>query len=786
MTISGNETAFLAAIVGSSDDAIISKTLQGVVLTWNTAAERLFGYTAEEMIGQSIVRLIPAERLHEEERILSTIRRGERLEHYQTIRIRKDGSRIDVSLTVSPIVSTDGSIIGASKIARDVTRHQQSARANAYLAAIVTSSDDAIIAKTLDGTISSWNAAAERLFGYTADEIIGESILRLVPSDRRHEEEDILATIRRGKRWEHYETVRRRKDGSLVRVAITVSPVLDASGTIIGASKIARDITKQDETAAQQRAMAVTNAKFRTFFEQGSYFAGVMELDGTLLEANRLSLEACGFTRKDVVGKKFWDCGWWNRSPALMEMVREGIRLAAAGTLFRRESRYFLADGSERMVDLLIAPVKDDQGQVIFLVPTGTDITDRKLYEDKLRTLAGQLELLVQERTRELVASQDRLRALGRELDLAEQRERNRLATELHDHLQQLLVLTKIKMSQLKRLTPGMPACLDIIESSDQVLSDALKYTRGLVAELSPPVLREHGLALAVKWLADHMRKYDFQVTVEVPEHEPIIPEDQAGLLFQSVRELLFNSYKHARTGHASVHMTWQDDMLKIEVQDKGEGFEPATLFTDNALDESSTKFGLFSIRERMLALGGSFDLDSERGKGTIARLRLPLRYTPLPTSTPPFAPPDTPVNASQPDQDKRIRVLLVDDHVMVREGLRAMLQSYPELHLVGEAGNGDEALTLVQQFRPRVVVMDINMPKCNGIEATARIKAQFPHIHVIGLSVNVDAVNQEAMKRAGARVLLTKEAAAGELYQAINDIVTTGLTGDEIPAVSR
>jgi len=140
------------------------------------------------------------------------------------------------------------------------------------------------------------------------------------------------------------------------------------------------------------RAAAEANAKFRTFFDQGSYFAGVMALDGTIIEANRLSLEAGGYARDEVIGRKFWDCGWWNPSPALMEMVRNGTREAAEGKLFRQESTYFLADGSERFVDLIIAPVKDEMGHLLFLAPTGTDITERKQAEDALQFARDQAE----------------------------------------------------------------------------------------------------------------------------------------------------------------------------------------------------------------------------------------------------------------------------------------------------------------------------------------------------------------------------------------------------------
>lgn len=156
------------------------------------------------------------------------------------------------------------------------------------------------------------------------------------------------------------------------------------------------DITKSVLTSE-------ANAVFGTFFEQGSYFAGVMSPDGTLLEANRVSLDACGFSREEVIGKKFWECGWWNRSPDLMEMVRRGSAEAAAGRTFQRETSYFVADGGVRMVDLMIAPVRDEDGRVIYLAPTGSDITDRKRAEardqflialdDAVRPLSDPLEI---------------------------------------------------------------------------------------------------------------------------------------------------------------------------------------------------------------------------------------------------------------------------------------------------------------------------------------------------------------------------------------------------------
>jgi len=241
----------LGAIVESSDDAIISKDLTGIVTSWNRAAEKLYGYTSAEMVGQPVLRIVPPELHDEEERILAKIRAGERIDHYETARIAKDGRRIEVAITVSPVRNAAGAIIGASKVARDLTPEREAERNRATLAAIVTGSDDAIISKTLRGIVTSWNPAAERLYGYTAEEMVGQSILRIIPPGMEGEEEEILAKIGQGERLDHFETTRLRKDGRLVRVSLTVSPVRDSLGRLIGASKIARDITGQEE--AQRR-----------------------------------------------------------------------------------------------------------------------------------------------------------------------------------------------------------------------------------------------------------------------------------------------------------------------------------------------------------------------------------------------------------------------------------------------------------------------------------------------------------------------------------------------------
>jgi PAS domain S-box-containing protein len=238
----------LAAIVDSSDDAIVSKDLNGIITSWNEAARRTFGYTAEEIVGKPILLLIPEELRFEEEEILRKIKAGERIEHYETVRMRKGGEKFPISLTISPVKDSTGRVVGASKIARDLSDRKLSDNSRFRLAAIVDSADDAIISKDLNGIIESWNQGAQRMYGYTSEEMIGQPVLRLIPKELHYEEDEILRKLRAGERIDHYETTRVGKSGNQIDVSVTISPITNNEGVVIGASKIARDISDRKRT----------------------------------------------------------------------------------------------------------------------------------------------------------------------------------------------------------------------------------------------------------------------------------------------------------------------------------------------------------------------------------------------------------------------------------------------------------------------------------------------------------------------------------------------------------
>src|SRR5665647_3581078 len=234
----------MAAIVESSEDAIIGETLEGVITSWNPAAARMFGYSSEEILGQSVGLLIAESHAEEAKAVVAKVSAGQPVEHLETFNVRKDGTVFPISLAVSPIRDPAGAVVGASVICRDVTQQRQALAAAQRMAAIVEFSGEAIFGRTLDGIITSWNPAAERMYGYSSPEIIGRPADFLTPADRTTEIEAVLEQIKAGQHVEHLSTKRVRKDCTVFPVSLTVSPIRDAEGAVIGTSVIHREVTE--------------------------------------------------------------------------------------------------------------------------------------------------------------------------------------------------------------------------------------------------------------------------------------------------------------------------------------------------------------------------------------------------------------------------------------------------------------------------------------------------------------------------------------------------------------
>ena len=367
-----SERSFLAAIVQSSDDAILGTTLDGKIISWNRAAEKIFDYPADKIIGKSVGIIYPPELTDELSDIIAKIKKGKNIEHYETQRKRRDGSLVDVSLSISPIRDDNGEVVGISKIARDISEQKRASQYVRSLAAIVQSSDDAILGTTLDGKIISWNRAAEKIFDYPADKIIGKSVGIIYPPEHANELSEINAKIKKGENIEHYETQRKRRDGSLIDVSLSISPIRDDNGKIIGISKIARDISGQKRTAQYVRSL----------IEASLDPLVTISPEGKITDVNEATVQVTGVSRAKLIGSDFSN---YFTEP---EKAQQGYRqVFSKGKV--TDYPLTIRHTSEKTTDVLYnaSVYKDTNGNILGVFAAARDITAQKQASQYARSL---------------------------------------------------------------------------------------------------------------------------------------------------------------------------------------------------------------------------------------------------------------------------------------------------------------------------------------------------------------------------------------------------------------
>ena len=657
---------------------------------------------------------------------------------------------------------------------------------------LVETAMDSIITFDHAGLILSCNAATEQMFGYRIEEMVGRNISMLLPAwfaeGGDESPADAASRIMRliGL-WREVNGRRRQGDDVPVEIAVSES----FSNGEIRYTGILRDISERKRTEAELRWRAGLLA-------QTHDAVVVWRMGGGVIYWNHGAEELYGWTVAEAAGRPIHRL----LSSDLPLSEEEFHRQLVENGRWQGEIRQATKDGQAVIVESRMVTMTEEFGGILVL-ETNRDVTERRAIHERVCRLAEELEDRVKDRTKELLQSQTLLRQLASELTIAEQRERRRIATDLHDYLAQLLVCARLKVSQSR----GRMEDSELeswLGESDDILQQALTYTRSLVAQLTPMALHEFGLAAALKWLADQMRQqYRLSVRVDVQHGMSVtLPEDQSVLIFQSIRELLINVAKHARVDQAEVRMEQRNGRLVIAVIDEGLGSDTTTSPTPTL----SSKFGLFSIGERMRALGGTFEFRSTHGKGTTATLTLPVPAAgadaPAPTPKPQAKVMPQPaadeleysqvhaqksafgggperMRQNNPLADKlRIRILLVDDHALVRNGLSSVLRYHTELQVVGEAADGQEAVALAVALKPDVVVMDVNMPRMDGVEASKRIKRELPGTVVIGLSMHEGGHHENAMRESGAAAYLTKDSAAERLIETILRCRAASLTG--------
>jgi DNA-binding NarL/FixJ family response regulator len=372
--------------------------------------------------------------------------------------------------------------------------------------------------------------------------------------------------------------------------------------------------------------------------------------------------------------------------------------------------------------------------------------------EQELKSLNAALENRVRERTSVAENRTEQLRLMAGTLSRVEQRERKKIATELHDHLAQLLVVCKMRLSMIHGASASDR---EHIEKLNEFLLQALGYSRTFISELSPMGLHEGGLVAGLGILVPKMAKNGLTVTVHGEDREYAMGEEVLSTAFQATRELLFNVLKHSGATSATVDITGDKANAYIKVTDQGKGFDAGAAETS---PKSDGGFGLFNIRERLAFLGASLSIDSAPGKGTTALISVPL-VVQEPAAEKSGIRTALDEEVAPSGSPSRIRVMIVDDHEIMRDGLRRILNECPDIQVVAEAVDGRDAVEKARVYAPQVVMMDISMPRMNGVDATRQITTENPNIHVMGLSMHTDDAMGDALRRAGAEGYLSKDA---------------------------
>jgi PAS domain S-box-containing protein len=794
----------LARVVESSDDAIVSKDLNGTITSWNRAAERMFGYTAAEAIGQSIRMIIPANRQTEEDMVLGRIRAGTSVTHFETIRQRKDGTLIPISLTVSPIHDESGQVIGASKIARDLSDRAQAAIDSRRLAAVVESSDDAIVTKDLQGIITSWNRAAERMFGYGPEEAIGRSVRMLIPDDLESEEDMVLAKIRAGEKIDHYETVRQRKDGTRLSISLTVSPLRDENGEIVGASKIARDVTERsrllrlaneqamyterlgevgavvtsslDREAIVQKvtdiATALTHAEFGAFFYNVTDpTSGDVYMRYTLSGAPREPFANPPLPRTTALFAQVF----YGEGPVRIDDVTTDPRQAENAPSFGMP-----ADQPVR--SYLAVPVKGLDGSVLGGLFFGhSRIGVFKEQHERLALGVASWASVALENARLYGDAQAANRMKDEFLAV--------LSHELRTPLNAIVGYSRLLRGGF--LSPDKAARgLETLERNatwlTQIVEDVLDVSRIVTGKIrldvqpvELPLIIDNAVA-TIQPAAD-AKRVRLQTLVD-PRVSPV--SGDPGRLQQVVWNLVSNAVKFTpKNGRVQVRLERVNSHLEIVVSDTGIGISPEFLphvFERFRQAEAATTrktgglgLGLAIVRHIVEMHGGTVEATSAgEGQGATFRVRLPLMIV---------HPEAAPTSREHPATERReplatlsglehIRVLAVDDEEDALTLLRVVLEAAGAN--VTTVSSPMIALAQIAEVKPHVLVIDLGMPEMDGFELIRRIRNSgdpaVRNVPAAALTAFARSEDRTRALRSGFEIHLSKPVDPGELVASV------------------
>ncbi|MGB3491313.1 MAG: PAS domain S-box protein [Elainellaceae cyanobacterium] len=725
-----------AQLLDLAHDTIMARRLDGSITFWNQGAEATYGWSRDEALGQISHTLLQTQFPQAQNEIeAELLRRG--YWEGELLHTTQAGEHITVASRWALQRDRQGQPIKILEINNDITERKRSEEEQLRLAAIVESSDDGIIGISLDSAIMSWNSGAEKIYGFSADEILGQPIHRLVPPDLMAEESHIIEKIKQGDRLEHYETLRLHKDGTIFDVALTISPIKNSLGEVVGISKIARDISERKrgdiERQRAEEALAQELMRSKALFEAS--FDGIVVVNprGNVVEANESFARMLGRSVPETLTLHVsdWDAQWTREELDEIVDSRQFVGQTFE-TLHRRR------DGSVYEVEITISEVVLEEE--ILQVCICRDITARKQSEEQLRISTERTSLANAELARAARLKDEFLASMSH---------------ELRTPLNAILGLSEALIEEIfGSISEEQREHLSTIEQSGQhllaLINDILdlsKVESGMM-ELeitSVPVQEFCNSCLSfIKQQAHHKRiRLDSRIDEDLLEIE--IDERR---IRQVLVNLLSNAVKFT-PDHGTVQLQMRADSfretLEFSVTDTGIGIAPehiGKLFQpfvqiDSALSRryAGTGLGLALVRRITELHGGGVSLESQEGKGS--------RFT----VTLPWAPSPTPDLVHEPEE-VQARELAVEHVLIIEDSETAANQLVRYLSELGLKTlihpRGDGALKMALQVQPDVIILDILLPDQSGWAVLESLKA---HASTQAIPVIVVSVVEERLR---------------------------------------
>jgi PAS domain S-box-containing protein len=695
-------------LLEAAPDAMVVVDPSGRIELVNAQAEQLFGYGRDEMIGHSIEMLVPEQYRHRHEQHRAGYFHAARVRpmgaDLDLYALRSDGTQFPVEISLSPVRTETG--LRTIAAIRDMSERKRADAALRHAAAIIESSEDAIIGKTLDGIVTSWNLGATRMYGYTAGEMIGRSIATIIPPDRLDELAAILQRVRAGEHVRYSHTIRRTKDGGQVDVSVTVSPIRDAAGRVIGASAVARD------TRTEKRA----EDKFRALLESAPDAMVIVNQAGEIVLVNAQTERLFGYRREELLGKRmeilvpprYRETHTHHRHGYFK--VAQPRPMGAGLELFGLRK-----DGTEVPVEISLSPFQTEEG--VLVASAIRDITERKRAQ-------SERDMLLRARAAQEEASRVKdefLATLSHEL-----------RTPLNAILGWSVLLRKEWSDDDRRRAQALAAIERNARAQAQLVEDLLDVSRIISGKLQLQT-RAMDFVEVVEHAVEVVRPAAAakRMTIDIlAETRPVLLIGDPDRLQQALWNLLSNAVKFSSVDGRVLVRIWTDTNAVIcSITDAGQGIDPGFLpyvfDRFRQADSTTTRafgglgLGLSIVRSIAELHGGSVEAASKGpGQGATFTMTLPLRA------------------AGARGREERllqladnelvtlegVRVLVVDDRADERDLLLTVLGGAGAR--VEAAGSVDEAMALFPDLKPHVVVTDLAMPGRDGYALLREIRS--------------------------------------------------------------